>query len=255
MGDADPTGVAPAATEPTPGAPAADLAADGATRHGGKAPRPGARTLLARFGGALVLVALDLWSKAAVFAWLGPLERAGELPITCPCGHRRMHVLGEDVDWFTFMLSKNPGAAFGGFASFPHALVAGRVLAVLFLVWMLLRTPRGRPWFTLALVLVLGGAMGNLYDNLFLIDPNTAHPYGEVRDFIDVYFADLPFRDAPYHFPTFNVADSGITVGAVLLFLTSFAGRDDDRADGDTDGDADGNAGPAVDVAAADGTR
>lgn len=195
-----------------------------------KAERPGAKALALRYGGALVLVVLDLWSKAAVFAWLGPLERSGELPITCPCGHRRMHVLGEDVDWFTFMLSKNPGAAFGGFANVPHLLVGGRVLAVLFLVWMLLRTPRGRPWFTLALVLVLGGAMGNLYDNLFLIDPATSHPYGEVRDFIDVYFADLPFRDTPYHFPTFNVADSGITVGAILLFLTSFAKRPEEAA-------------------------
>jgi signal peptidase II len=181
-------------------------------------PRPAGRTLLFRFGGALVLVLLDLWSKAAVFAWLSPLESSGELARTCVHGHQRMHVLGENVNWFSFMLSKNPGAAFGGFSGYPHLLVFGRIAAVLFLVWMLARTPKGRPWFTLALVLVLGGALGNLYDNLFLIDPNTTHPFGEVRDFIDVYFARWN-----YHFPTFNVADSGITVGAVLLFLTSFA--------------------------------
>jgi len=171
-----------------------------------------------RLTGAAVLVVLDLWSKAAVFAWLTPLESAGELERTCVHGHQRMHVLGEGVNWFSFMLSKNPGAAFGGFSGYPHVLVMGRVAAVLFLIWMLWRTPRGRPWFTLALVLVLGGALGNLYDNLFLIDPNTTHPYGEVRDFIDVYFARWS-----YHFPTFNIADSGITAGAALLFLTSFA--------------------------------
>lgn len=181
-------------------------------------PRPGGRALLLRFSVAAVLVVLDLWSKAAVFAWLAPLESSGELERTCVCGHQRMHVLGENVNWFSFMLSKNPGAAFGGFSGYPHVLVIGRIAAVLFLIWMLLRTPKGRPWFTAALVLVLGGALGNLYDNLFLIDPNTPHPYGEVRDFIDVYFARWE-----YHFPTFNVADSGITVGAVLLFLTSFA--------------------------------
>ena len=181
-------------------------------------PRAGARDMAYRLAGAAVLVVLDLWSKAAVFAWLTPLEFSGELERTCVCGHQRMHVLGENVNWFSFMLSKNPGAAFGGFSGYPHVLVMGRVAAVLFLIWMLWRTPRGRPWFTMALVLVLGGALGNLYDNLFLIDPNTTHPYGEVRDFIDVYFARWN-----YHFPTFNVADSGITVGAALLFLTSFA--------------------------------
>ncbi|MCA8979587.1 MAG: signal peptidase II [Planctomycetes bacterium] len=180
--------------------------------------RPGGRTLLFRFCCAALLVAMDLWTKAAVFAWLTPLEVSGELERTCVCGHQRMHVLGENVNWFSFMLSKNPGAAFGGFSGYPYVLVVGRIAAVLFLIWMLLRTPKGRPWFTAALVLVLGGALGNLYDNLFLIDPNTSHPFGEVRDFIDVYFARWN-----YHFPTFNVADSGITVGAVLLFLTSFS--------------------------------
>jgi signal peptidase II len=47
-----------------------------------------------------------------------------------------------------------------------------------------------------------------------------------VRDFIDVYFA---FRD--WHFPTFNVADSCITVGAVFLFLSSFFGGGEERAE------------------------
>jgi signal peptidase II len=194
--------------------------------------RAGARGMAYRFIGAAVLVVLDLWSKAAVFAWLTPLEATGELERTCVHGHQRMHVLGEGVNWFSFMLSKNPGAAFGGFSGYPHLLVLGRVAAVLFLIWMLFRTPRGRPWFTLALVLVLGGALGNLYDNLFLIDPNTTHPYGEVRDFIDVYFARWD-----YHFPTFNVADSGITVGAVLLFLTSFAKEKtaDDKGEGEAE--------------------
>jgi len=181
-------------------------------------PRPGARAMFVRFGGAAVLVALDLWSKWAVFGWLTPLQGTGELARSCACGHQRMHVLGEDVGWFSFMLSRNPGAAFGGFSGYPHLLVIGRIAAVLFLIWMLVRAPKGRPWFLFALVLVLGGALGNLYDNLFLIDSNTPHPYGEVRDFIDVYFARWT-----YHFPTFNVADSGITVGAALLFLTSFA--------------------------------
>jgi len=172
--------------------------------------RPQARTLLLRFLVVAVLVALDLWSKHAVFAWLeGSLEMQRDA-----CGHKRLHVLGDDVGWFTFMLSLNPGAAFGQFASWPHVLVGGRIIAVLFLCFLVIRTETRRPWFTAALVLVMSGALGNLYDNLMMprIDDR---PYGMVRDFIDVYFANWN-----WHFPTFNVADSCITVGAVLLLLS-----------------------------------
>ena len=180
--------------------------------------RPGRRTVLGRFALAAALVAADLWSKAAVFAWLSDPDADLVRDVH---GHLRHHVLGPDVGWLCFMLSKNAGAAFGRFSEFPHLLVGGRVVAALFLAWLLVRTPRTRRWFSLALVLVLAGALGNLYDNLFLHDAATDHPYGEVRDFIDVYFAWI--GEAGWHFPTFNVADSGITVGAVLLFLTSFS--------------------------------
>jgi signal peptidase II len=67
-----------------------------------------------------------------------------------------------------------------------------------------------------ALVLVLAGAVGNLYDNLFLA--REGETFGQVRDFVDVYFTAWD-----WHFPTFNVADSCISVGAVLLFVSSFA--------------------------------
>jgi signal peptidase II len=87
---------------------------------------------------------------------------------------------------------------------------------------LLARTPTGRGIFTTALVLVLGGALGNLYDNLFLNLPHEGRPFGPVRDFIDVYF-----RAFDWHFPTFNVADSCITVGAALLLLSGLLG---DRA-------------------------
>ncbi|MBL8860617.1 MAG: signal peptidase II [Planctomycetes bacterium] len=177
-----------------------------------------ARTLLARFVVAAALLALDLWSKAAAFDWIERLDRAGELVVdACGRGHRRLPLVG---DWLTFMLSLNPGAAFGQLDSIPYLLVGGRCAAVLFLLWLLVRTPRGRPAFAAALVLVFAGALGNLYDNLLrardlALDryyPAEQFPFGPVRDFIDVYF------DAwSWHFPTFNVADACITVGAVLL--------------------------------------
>jgi signal peptidase II len=182
---------------------------------------PGARAVARRFAVAAVLVVLDLWSKSAAFAWIEQLDRAGELVIDA-CGHRRQPLAGE---WFAFMLTLNPGAAFGQLDSIPYLLVGGRVAAVLFVSWLLVRTPRGRPGFTTALVLVLGGALGNLYDNLVrardtTLDrfyPSPEFPFGPVRDFVDVYFTAWS-----WHFPTFNVADACITVGAVLLIGSGF---------------------------------
>ena len=173
---------------------------------------PGARALVCRAGLVAGLVALDLWSKTAVFALLE--NPATTLLRTCPHGHRRLHLFGPDVGWMTFMRSENRGAAFGQFADYPQLLVGGRILAAAFLVWLLARIPSRRRWFTVAMVLVLAGALGNLHDNLFL-ERHSGETFGWVRDFIDVYFSRWE-----WHFPTFNVADSCITVGAVLLLLS-----------------------------------
>jgi signal peptidase II len=168
------------------------------------------------------LVALDLWSKARVFAWLegggARLERD-----VCELPHRRHELLG---DWLAFMISRNKGAAFGQLDGVPRLLVGGRILAVLLLGWMLWRTPSRRRVLVAALVLVLAGALGNLYDNLLLAPPahDAGHPFGYVRDFIDVYFPSIP-----WHFPTFNVADSCITVGAVLLLFSGAGRRSEER--------------------------
>ncbi len=180
--------------------------------------RPAAGLLLARFGWVALLVALDLWSKAAVFAWLTPL--GPDLP-RHHCGlfgHApRYPLLG---DWLGFMLSRNPGAAFGKLGDMPYFLVGGRIVAVLFVTWLLLRASPRKPWVTAAFVLILGGALGNVYDNLFQAEPGSGHPFGLVRDFIDVYFG---FAD--WHFPTFNVADSCITVGATILIVNGLFTR------------------------------
>ena len=177
--------------------------------------RPAAATLAGRLLGAALIVVLDLWSKATVFAWLERMRVQGGLAWDSH-GHPRYPLVD---GWLAFMLSRNPGAAFGQLESFPWFLVLGRSAAAVFLVWLLVRLPKGRPWFTAALVLVLGGALGNLYDNLFLGVKGDGRPFGMVRDFIDVYFGAFD-----WHFPTFNVADSCISVGAVLLLLSSLRG-------------------------------
>lgn len=102
--------------------------------------------------------------------------------------------------------TRNPGAAFSLLADadasfrfwFFLIVSLGAVVMILTFLW---RVPDGERWTSVALALILGGAVGNLIDRL---------RFGEVIDFIDVYAG-------PYHWPVFNVADSGITVGMVML--------------------------------------
>ena len=175
-------------------------------------PRPGIRRVLVRFVVVSGLVVADLWSKSAVFGWLG---QRPEGMLRDSHGHLRQELVGE---WLAFMLSYNPGMAWGFDGLPPWLLVGGRGVAVVFLGWLIARASPARPVLSLSLLLILAGAIGNLHDNLFLEPRAEGARFGEVRDFIDVYFSVWD-----WHFPTFNVADSCITVGAVLLFLSSFA--------------------------------
>lgn len=111
--------------------------------------------------------------------------------------------------FFNLVHVHNTGAAFSLFADQPgwqrgFFMVVGLVAASLMIY--LLRKTRGRTLFSLALALILGGAIGNVIDRAL---------YGHVIDFLDFYLGD-------WHWPSFNVADSGISVGAVLLVLDSF---------------------------------
>ncbi|MDQ0125181.1 signal peptidase II [Pseudomonas lini] len=114
-------------------------------------------------------------------------------------------------DLFSWTLAYNTGAAFSfladssGWQRWLFALIAIVVSAVL-VVW-LKRLGRNETWLAVALALVLGGALGNLYDRI---------AYGHVIDFILVHWQNQ------WHFPAFNFADSAITVGAVMLALDMF---------------------------------
>lgn len=101
----------------------------------------------------------------------------------------------------------NLGAAFsflGDASGWQRWLFSGLALVVsgILLAW-LRRLPAGEWRTALALALILGGAIGNLIDRVL---------YGHVIDFIDVYYRT-------WHWPTFNIADSAISVGAALLVL------------------------------------
>ena len=111
--------------------------------------------------------------------------------------------------FFNLVLAYNTGAAFsfladaGGWQQMFFTLIA--VVAAIVIV-VLLRRPNNHPLFNTALALILGGALGNLFDRVRL---------GHVIDFIQVH-------GGGYYFPAFNVADSAITVGAALLIWDSF---------------------------------
>ncbi len=113
--------------------------------------------------------------------------------------------------FFNIVLAWNRGISFGLFnragAAAAWVLPAVVALVIVFLAVWLVRTPRGLVGVSLGLV--LGGAIGNLIDRLRI---------GAVIDFLDVHAMG-------YHWPAFNVADSAITVGALLLVADSlFAG-------------------------------
>jgi signal peptidase II len=154
---------------------------------------------------ALLTIALDVASKLVVVARL-----EGEEPIS---------LLGGAV---SLAVSRNSGAAFS-FAQ--GATVVFTLVAVVVAVVVVRTLPKLRSaGWALTLGLLLGGALGNLIDRL-LRAPGVGR--GAVVDFISVP-----------HFATFNVADSGITVGAVLAVLLSFRGievdgthRGDDTAE------------------------
>jgi len=139
---------------------------------------------------AAVVIALDLATKA----WVVSAFREGqELPVT---------------SFFSLILAYNTGAAFSflaGHDGWQRWLFTGiAIVASIFLVWMLRRG--GHRLMMCGLALILGGALGNLWDRVV---------QGRVTDF-------LLFHYAGWSWPAFNVADSAITVGAAMLILDSF---------------------------------
>ena len=110
---------------------------------------------------------------------------------------------------FNFTLMHNKGAAFSflsdasGWQRWFFTVIAIGV-SIGILIW-LTRLPSDHRLMAISLTLILGGAVGNVWDRVLL---------GYVIDFIDVYYAD-------YHWPAFNIADSSIFVGACLLIFDS----------------------------------
>ena len=115
----------------------------------------------------------------------------------------------ELTGFFNLVLVFNKGAAFSLFAQaagWQTPLLAAFALAAAVIVSVLILRNPGRGLLCLGLALILGGALGNLIDRL---------RFGHVVDFLD-------FHALGWHWPAFNVADSAISVGAVILILEGF---------------------------------
>jgi signal peptidase II len=162
-----------------------------------RALRPSQRPFL--IAGLVVgIVLLDQVTKAVVVATLadGPLS-----------------IIGDTVE---LRLSRNPGGAFSLLTGFTPLLAVLAVIVAVVLVRVAQRMTD--PVMVVALSLVLGGAIGNLLDRVFR---SPSFLRGEVVDFIRIG-----------GFPSFNVADSAITIGAVLLVVWGWRDRDDGRRRG-----------------------
>ena len=143
---------------------------------------------------AIVVMFLDRLAKRAV---------AGNIAL----GHNVVVIPG----FFQLTHVQNTGAAFGLFADSPAswkigALVSFSVLALIVVSALLWKNSHSLSTTTIGLSLILGGAMGNLWDRMMT---------GRVVDFLDFYVGS-------YHWPAFNVADSAIVIGAALLISEIF---------------------------------
>lgn len=135
-------------------------------------------------------LALDLWTKKAVFDWLEHQDS--------------VYIIN---GFLQFVRALNNGAAFGMFAGKPYFLTAVSVIASGVILVGFLLSGRQPKLIHIALGLLAAGVCGNLYDRIF--------NDGLVRDFIDVYYRN-------YHWPAFNVADALLCIGAGLMIISTF---------------------------------
>ena len=139
---------------------------------------------------ALVVVIADQLSKWAIIEWVPLYDK---VPIN---------------SFINLTHQKNLGAAFsflanaGGWQRWFFVVLSTGVSAVI-VVWIWRIRGEGQSLLAAGLALVLGGAVGNLIDRLM---------YGHMTDFIQVWFGS-------WAFPSFNIADAGISVGAALLII------------------------------------
>lgn len=146
------------------------------------------------FGGiALSGAAADLWTKKAIFNWLGPAG-SNETFSVIP-------------GFFRIAPCLNDGAAFSILQGQRMILAGVSIIALIVICVLFLMGKIVRRTFQIAAGCITAGIVGNLYDRLF--------NEGLVRDFLDFYIGS-------YRWPTFNIADSLLCIGVGLILLVNF---------------------------------
>ena len=144
---------------------------------------------------ALIVLILDLTSKYWVES---ALEFGQKIPL---------------ASFFNLVLTYNPGAAFSFLSEesgWQRWFLSGIAGSAALLIIYLLNKYKHEKLFCMSLSLILGGALGNLYDRITM---------GHVVDFLDFYVGE-------YHWPAFNLADSAIFIGAALMIYESFQNKE-----------------------------
>ncbi|MES2393378.1 MAG: signal peptidase II [Acidobacteriota bacterium] len=144
----------------------------------------------------LVIAALVIVADRLSKMWIKAHVVAGHAIVVIPKVFRITHVLNTGAAFSLFEAAKNPNTV-------RNLLVAFSIIAVCVVLGLIWKMGRAVTVTSVALALILGGAVGNMYDRLY---------YHYVVDFLEVHIFS-------YHWPDFNVADSAIVVGACLLLL------------------------------------
>jgi signal peptidase II len=120
--------------------------------------------------------------------------------------------------FFQLTYLRNTGAAFsflsdaGGWQRWFFVALA-LIVSIVITIWVS-RLPATGRWMAISLTLILGGALGNVIDRI---------AYGYVIDFIDIFYQG-------WHWPAFNIADSAICIGVVMMLVDSFRAEPDSEA-------------------------
>lgn len=140
---------------------------------------------------AVIIVALDQWTKWLVVT---NMELGERIPLLDPT--------------FALLSHRNRGAAWGMLEGQIWLFSIVTVIVIAGILYYFHKEAKGKPLFQLSLMIILGGAIGNFIDRLYL---------GEVVDFIDVL---IPIIN--YDFPIFNIADAALTIGVVMVMIVLF---------------------------------
>lgn len=150
---------------------------------------------------AVMVFLLTLWARTIIIGTMNLYERLTVIK-----------------DFFSITYVRNPGAAFGIFSKLdPSYRVPGLLgisfVALVLIIYFLIKSRRSHWTIRLGLSLLAGGAMGNFYERLI---------YGAVVDYLDFYLGN-------YHWPAFNLADVSISsgIGFILLFMVVLRARDE----------------------------